>query len=182
MPKFNMGLVLAASLIGGLFMTSAPASAQSPSPSDTKFAVLVGIDDYAQPNDIAYRITPLKGPGNDVVMMKKLLVDQFGFLNDKAHIATLTGKQATREGILDSINQQLVENAKKHANATIVFFFSGHGSLYPDENNVKGSGFHQTLVAYDSRVEGGKDILDDEINQRLELLRQYTVGLFLNIR
>ena len=174
MPKLNMGLVLAMSFLGLLFVTSTSGRAQPPVPSDTKFALLVGIDDYAQPDDTAYRITPLKGPGNDVAMMKKLLVDQFGFPDDKAHIATLTGKQATRENILNSLNQQLIENAKAHPDATVVFFFSGHGSLYPDENDAKGSGFHQTLVAYDSRVEGGKDILDDEINQRLELLRQYT--------
>jgi GH24 family phage-related lysozyme (muramidase) len=140
-----------------------------------KFGFLVGINDYAQPSDSAYRIIPLKGPGNDVAMMKKLLVDRFGFQDDSIHIKTLTGSEATREAIITGLKTQLIDNAKKNPGATVVFYYSGHGSeTLVGTDDTKGSGHHQTLVAYDSRADGGQDILDDEINAQLEQLSQYT--------
>jgi Caspase domain len=138
------------------------------------FALLVGINDYAQPLDQKLRINPLKGPGNDVVLMKDLLVTQFGFKDDGSHILTLTGASATHQAIIDGIRGQLIENAKKSSGATVLFYFSGHGSQALDTQGITGTRFHQTLVAYDSRREGGSDILDDEVNNQLEELRRFT--------
>jgi hypothetical protein len=147
---------------------------QSITTADNRFALLVGINDYAQPRDPDYHITPLKGPGNDVALIKKLLVTQYAFKDDGTHIVTLIGAKATHQAIIDGIRELLIKNAKQIPGSTVVFYFSGHGSQAYDTEGITGTGFHQTLVAYDSRREGGTDILDDEINAQLEQLRQFT--------
>jgi hypothetical protein len=172
-------IALLSLLLGTIELLTPVRSAEADKPSappkaDARFALLVGIDDYAQPQDQRYRITPLKGPGNDVALMKDLLVKQFGFQDDGTHIVTLVGSKATHQAIIDAVDQQLVNNAKQSPGSTVVFYFSGHGSQAYDTGGITGSGFHQTLVAYDSRREGGTDILDDEFNRHLEALRQHT--------
>ena len=72
---------------------------------------------------------------------------------------------------------QLTENAKKHEDATVVFYFSGHGSQAGDENGDEGDGIDETLVAYDSRVKDGRDIIDDEVDDWFEDLRRYTSNI-----
>src|SRR5579871_999465 len=142
-------------------------------PAETRFALLVGIDDYAQPRDPRYGVKPLKGPGNDVALMRDLLASRYRFQDDGSHIVTLTGSKATHKGIIDALHN-LVENAKQSPGSLVLFYFSGHGSTAIDTEGITGRGVHQTLVAYDSRREGGTDILDDEINSQLEKLRIYT--------
>jgi hypothetical protein len=139
-----------------------------------RFALLVGVDDYAQPEEPALRVTPLQGPGNDVELMKSLLVKQYGFTDDKTHIVTLEGKQATRAAILENFKSHLIGNSQKHKDAVVLFYFSGHGSTTEDKNNDEGDGIDETLVAYDSRQDGGNDIVDDDINALFEELRKNT--------
>jgi hypothetical protein len=146
---------------------------------ERRFALLVGIDDYQQPTDPQYHVNPLKGPANDVKMMKSLLIAR-GFPDDGAHIFTLTSSQATHDGILSAIQQRLIGNAKIYPGSTVLFYFSGHGSQSFDTSNTTGTGAHQTLVAYDSRADDGKgDILDDELNARLEQLRKFTENIVM---
>ena len=152
----------------------------SPSLSDpSRFAVLIGVDDYAQPEDSGLRIIPLKGPRNDVDAMKALLTQVYKFPNDKEHIVALIGKQATRAAITNAFKDGLIGNAKKYKEngnkeATVVFYFSGHGSQTEDTNGDEGDGLDETLVAYDSRAKGGHDIVDDEIDEWFQELRKYT--------
>ena len=56
---------------------------------------------------------------------------------------TLIGRQATRKAIVDGFRKQLVANAQKYSNSTLVFYYSGHGSSSPD-------GLHETIVPSDS--------------------------------
>src|SRR5262245_56158813 len=93
-----------------------PASAQSPEPE--KFALIVAINKYAQPADKRYALSDLKGPENDAVRVKELLVQTYGFEADSAHIKELRGKDATRAGIEAAFRSQLIANAKAHPEAT----------------------------------------------------------------
>jgi len=139
------------------------------------FALLVGVNDYAQPSDKAFRVTALKGPANDVALIKTTLV-KYGFKDDQQHILPLLGKDATHTGIERAFKTQLIDNASKYPNAIFVFYFSGHGSraynVSPGDDSI-----HDTLVAYDSRSDHGKDILDNELIDWFEALRKGTSNI-----
>jgi hypothetical protein len=159
--------------------SSGPASSLS---DPSRFALLIGVDDYAQPEDPNLRLTPLKGPRNDVGAIKSLLTENYRFADDKEHVLTLIGPQATHAAIRDAFKTHLTDNAKRYkesanAEATVVFYFSGHGSYTDDQNKDEGDGVDETLVAYDSRAKGGTDIVDDEVDDWFEELRRYTKNI-----
>jgi uncharacterized caspase-like protein len=136
-----------------------------------RFALLVGVDDYApSPNGSP---PALKGPANDVRLMKELLVARYGFKDDANHLAVLIGREATRDAILVAFKKQLIDNARAHPDAIVVFYFSGHGSQSDDPNRPD-EGLHDTLVAYDSHLRTSREITDTELIDLLEELRRYT--------
>ena len=135
-----------------------------------RFALQVGIDEYQH-------VTALDGCVQDILDMKPVLVNKFGF--PEANIQTLTNKQATHEAIVNAFKTHLIENAKKHPNAIVVFQYSGHGSQTDDENGDEGDELDETLVSVDSRDPQGKvfDITDDELNSLFEQLSQHTSNI-----
>ena len=156
-----------------LLVAVAPTVAAQLSSTGGGFALLIGVDKYAQPPLSSQPIKDLKGPPQDVALMRGLLIDKYGF-SASGSIMTLIGAQATTAAIRAAFRTHLIENAKKHPNAKIMFYFSGHGSSTPDADGDEGDGQDETLVAYDSRIPGGKDIVDDEIEQWLTELNQHT--------
>ena len=155
-----------------LVLTTAALSAQAEAEPE-KFALLVGETNYLQPPK-DYTISILRGPGNDVALIRQLLVKRYGFKDDPAHIEVLTGSEASREGITKAFQTQLIDKAKAHPDARVVFYFSGHGSTTTAPDNAEPDGKYDTLVAYDSRAAGGRDIAEDEIRGWLDTLRGYT--------
>lgn len=153
--------------------TASNAVAQTPAPAGG-FALLIGVDKYAQPPPTSPPISDLRGPRNDVALMRDLLIDKYGFSATDNSIVTLLGSQATVAAIRAAFKAHLVENAKKQPDAKVIFYFSGHGSHLPDFDGDEGDGVDETLVAYDSRSAGGQDIVDDEIEKWLIELEQYT--------
>lgn len=148
-----------------------------------RFALLVGVDDYLQPSNKQYRINPLKGPGNDIEMMRDLLIT-YHFPNDSAHILMLPGKRATHSGIRQAFKTQLIDNAVRHPGSLVVFYFSGHGSQM--RLKAGDTSLHDTLVAYDSRADikaaaqdQGFDIVDNELANWLEDLRAHTNNIVI---
>jgi len=138
------------------------------------FALLIGVDEYAQPAGESARISNLRGPANDVAEMKALLVDKYGFAPGNQEIVTLIGKQATVGAIETAFRSHLVDNARKHPDSKIVFYFSGHGSQSRDTGGDEGDGVDETLVAHDSRMPGKSDIRDDDIELWLQALAAHT--------
>jgi hypothetical protein len=120
-----------------------------------KLALLVGIDDYL-------KMTNLKGCVNDVLDMKRLLTDNFGF-NEK-DILVLTNKKATHKGIVDAFRTHLIDKAT--ANTIVVFHYCGHGSQMRDQKGGDEEFDHmdETIVPHDSRTPGKFDIRDDQLN------------------
>lgn len=146
-----------------------PANAQEP---QRRYALLVGIGEYARLPDGRINVTPLTGPPNDVALMRQLLQARYEFAPE--NVLVLEGRQATHRGIVDAFRQHLIANARRFRNAQIVFYFSGHGSVMTDTDNDEGDGVDETLVAYDSRLPGGRDISDDTINALFTELARYT--------
>lgn len=137
-----------------------------------RYALLVGVDDYALKPDGTPSMTPLKGPRNDVALMKKLLIDRFGYQDNGAQIVTLVGPEATHSGIRGAF-ADLMDRAASAPHAIVLFYFSGHGSQIDDTNGDEGDGVDETLVAYDSRLSDKNDILDDELAAwQAELMRR----------
>ncbi len=138
-----------------------------------RFAVLIGVNSY-----VVQSLDTLRAPANDVGLMKQLLIEKYGFPEDREspeaqkHIRFLIGRQATRGAIATLIQTQLIDKARNYPGATVVFYFSGHGSITAD-------GKHRTIVPSDSRTQGVYDILDDDINTWLEELRQHTNDITL---
>jgi Caspase domain len=178
--RLAFGISLLALTLRGFTSPEQSAGPQQPE----RFALLVGINDYAQPSNHAYQIMSLRGPANDVEMMKDLLTTRYKFPNDREHVLPLIGKDATHEAIEQKFKTQLIDNAAKHADALVVFYFSGHGSqLRLDQLD---NSLHDTLVAYDSRADvrserpyQGSDILDTELTNWLEALRVHTKNIVL---
>jgi hypothetical protein len=162
MTRQNIAAMLAASAM--LLVTPVHAEPQ-------KYAVLVGVNDQEQPSDPYSEITVLKGPGNDVELMQKLLVDRFGFMADSSHMTTLVGKQATVTAIRKALTTDLLPKLQAHPGSTVIFYYSGHGSQADDIDHDEGDNLDETLVAYDSRSDSGSDILDDDIETWLAELQ-----------
>lgn len=155
--------------------TSVKISAKPVNPPAPKFALLVGINRYLSKN-----VKTLNGCENDVDDLKSVLTGLFRFSDDPEHIVTLKSEQATRQRILDEFRTHLIGNAKKYKDQkpTIVFYFSGHGSQVKDgPDQDEGDGLDETLVPHDRGVNNVTDIVDDEVDQLFEELRQYTTNI-----
>ena len=123
-------------------------------------ALLIGINVYAAKN-----VPPLEGCLNDVVEMKRLLEQRYGF--PPGQITVLTDAQATRERIMQAL-QRLIQDAKK--GDWVCIHYAGHGSQATDTDGDEADGLDETLVPHDGRTEGVADITDDELRDRLDQL------------
>jgi len=147
------GMVLAAVLLAAL------PEAQAAAP--TQRALLIGINDYAHPG-----VSDLRGAVNDVEKIGRILETRFGF--SRRNMTVLTDSQATRAAILAAIDDLIAATQEGDA---VYFHFSGHGSQAKDRDGDEPDGYDETIVAYDSRMPGVPDILDDEIERRFARLR-----------
>lgn len=160
-----------------------------------KLALLIGINDYTSPT-----IRDLNGTHNDVDIVKNLLVEQYKFKEEKVKavpksapcgqqtaaspIKTLCSEQATQGAIIEAFEKHLIANAENYQKqnnvspdkgATIVFYYSGHGSTLPGESGGDESdGIDETIVAADSDNYGAKDIRDDKFEELFGRLKKFT--------
>jgi len=164
----------------------------------SKHALLIGINNYQpegttgqHPIGCAYgscelgSFENLKGSVNDAQSMADLLTSpKFGFpagqvvlltnpapARSRAGVTILPAQQTTREGILAAMQKYLVDVPQR--GDTVVFYFSGHGSL---RLNSKGSGIsvltadgkyqhaESTLVPSDA-YKGGYDVRYGELTR-----------------
>jgi hypothetical protein len=95
------------------------------------------------------------------------------------HFLTLTDQQATHDAIIAGFRKQLIENARSHREAMVIFQYSGHGSQVQDRTGNKADGRSSTLVPVNSRDIKGSyfDVVDDEIRELFEELSQYTSNI-----
>ena len=114
-------------------------------PTSRKLALLIGINDYTD--------RPLYGCVNDAILQRQLLIHRFGF--NPRDAVMLLNENATRQGILDVIEEHLIKQAKPGDVA--VLHFSGHGSLVRDPDPIyinprTGEGLAGTLVPVDGTL------------------------------
>lgn len=111
-----------------------------------KLALLVGINQYNQGND-------LKGCVTDVEQQAELLRYRFGF--HREDILTLTDREATRDQIVNGFVEHLIKQAQPED--IVVFHFSGYGSTVKVPVSIQDGKTPQTmncLLPSDGAVSG----------------------------
>jgi metacaspase-1 len=120
-----------------------------------KRALLVGINDYKDPN-----INDLKGCENDLKSMRKVLMNCFGF--EPEDIRVLLNDRATKCNIMERIDW-LIRTAK--SGDYIFLHFSGHGSQIRDRNGDELEDHLDEIICPYDMDWGGTYIVDDELDQ-----------------
>jgi hypothetical protein len=147
----------------------------SPAPAASR-AFLVGVGAYKNlpyfSKTIGAWMHPLKGPINDVTAMRESLVSGVGFNPDSIRI--LTNQEATREAILSNFETWLVQGTRP--GDLVLFYFSGHGTQWPDQNGDEGDGLDEALCPYDvlpsaRNYKDSRLITDDELGALLRKLK-----------
>ena len=121
------------------------------------YALLVGIDNYPNPNH------RLQGCINDITAVEEYLNERFDKQEYQLHLQTLKDEQATREAIINGFRNHLRQAEKDDV---VLFYYSGHGSqeLAPKEFwHIEPDHLDETLVCYNSRTENGWDLADKEL-------------------
>lgn len=133
---------------------------------DDQYALVVGISNYRQGDKTEW--IDLHGAEDAVAMQAAL--QKRGFL--PSHICMLVNEQATRSKIEQSFRDCLIRRA--HKDATLVFYFSGHGDQLLDENGDEADGLDEALVPYDwNATPDHKNFLrDDRLAALLEEARR----------
>lgn len=146
------------------------------------FLLIAGLPVFAQkePNKLALivaisKYAPSTGwnslsSENDIPLVKEALKRQ-GFKEENIRI--VRDKEATKQGILNAMQQQLIDKAKP--GDVCVFHFSGHGEQVFDDNGDEADGYDEALVTYDAPMEYQpgveKHLRDDEFGLKLEQVR-----------
>ncbi|KST65475.1 SAV_2336 N-terminal domain-related protein [Mastigocoleus testarum] len=136
------------------------------------YAVLVGIDNYPNPT---FR---LKSCVNDVAALEEYLRSQIK-AEVQLHLKTLKDREATRQAIIDSFRQHLCQ---AESNDVALFYYAGHGSqeLAPPEFwDFEPDKLNNTLVCYDSHLEGGWDLADKELDKLISEIAQKNPHIIL---
>ncbi|RKZ87647.1 MAG: hypothetical protein DRR19_13410 [Candidatus Parabeggiatoa sp. nov. 1] len=132
-----------------------------------KHALLIAIQDYDSGKTGFHS---LKGPANDIQLIKGMLRERFGFQD--GNFTILQDDQATHTNI-ESAFMILVQMVQP--GDFVYIHYSGHGSQTADLNGDETSGKDQTWVSYGARAskeahKDNYDVLDDEINAWLAAL------------
>ena len=154
----------------------APAALQVNAVDGRRRALIVTIQDYSYDDDFKYSKEVPEGgwwdlhSNNDAELIGDALnvigFDEVKFLKDA---------EATREGIVQAIRTELVDNSKPGDH--VVFHYSGHGQQIFDESGDESDGADEALVAYGAPIEdtGGYDysqhLSDDELGELLAEVR-----------
>ncbi len=136
--------------------------------AQTQRALIIGIDAYDPPpgavfaSDARSEFTSLDGCRNDAVAMRDAVVARYGFKNEKGLMKELYDSMATRQAILDGMNE-LLNNSKKGDIAFI--YYAGHGSQVKNSKSNESDHLDESMVPADTWKEGVHDIRDRELGK-----------------
>lgn len=134
------------------------------------FALLVGVSDY----DEASGATDLRGPANDVLLLRDVLSVRGEFDITLLADGIDGAERPTRDAILDNLDV-IVEQV---AEGDFVYLhFSGHGTQQADQNGDEADGLDEVFLPADTaRAEAGSRsipnaIVDEEFGARVAAMR-----------
>lgn len=135
-----------------------------------KLALVVGISDYPQYKTTSKASWNAIHGANDAALISKTLKAK------KYKVHTLTNRKATASNIRYALSR-LVSEAS--TGDYIYLHFSCHGQPYEDADGDEDDGWDESIVPYDAQktyrknaYEGGNHIIDDELYQYYQKLRQ----------
>ena len=129
-----------------------------------KFALLVGINKYANPG------SNLQGCVNDVLNLKYVLINMFDFKEN--NIIILLNEQATYDNIIFNLKWLVT-----HEDSELVFQNSSHGSYIPDMNGDEIDGYDEILIPYDH--DWNRPLTDDILGDLFNLIPNSSFLTFL---
>jgi len=132
-----------------------------------RLALVVGVGVFENS-----KITALPGTANDARRFYDLLTGKNGYGFPKQNVCLLLDEQATMGRFKQSFGKALVERARP--NDTVVIFYAGHGSQTRDKNGDENDKLDETWILHDSRSNGVRDLIDDELNSLLASLYEKT--------
>jgi hypothetical protein len=121
------------------------------------YALLVGINDYPSP------VRSLRGCVSDVKAFEQYLYRRMDQKEWNLRVRVLMNEEATRDAVIDSFRRHLCQ---ADDGDSAVLLFSGHGSQQPSPPEYWTSEpdrLDETIVCYDSRLPGGRDLADKEL-------------------
>ena len=121
------------------------------------YALLVGINNYPDP------IPQLRGCLNDVAAMTAFLETRCAEESTQLHLLTLKNEEATRDAVIAAFRTHLGQAGEGDQ---ALFSFSGHGSQEaapPELWHLEPDRMNETLVCWDSRSPGSRDLADKEL-------------------
>ncbi len=133
----------------------------------SKNALLIGINYIGTPNR-------LYGCINDVIMMRKYLIEKRGYLPENITILRDDDKSFKNPNKVNIINElkMLIQIANTNKSSEIFFHFSGHGTFAKDKNGDESDGKDEYICPVDLKC-----ISDDEVRSILNLLNNDTILL-----
>ncbi|MBA2561624.1 MAG: caspase family protein, partial [Chitinophagaceae bacterium] len=137
------------------------------------FALLVGINEY-HPDS---KVSGLHGCTNDVDIMREYIRENFPS-DPETNIIALKNETATRTKVVETFKQHLCNNSAIKNGDSVLFYYSGHGSYAPSAKefialNEDSKAQDETLVLYDSRVDGNFDLADKELALLLSVIPKH---------
>ncbi|KAF7356196.1 Metacaspase-7 [Mycena venus] len=136
---------------------------------DTVFALVIGINDYIAKDSLQ----PLLGAVNDAKAFEKYLMEKLDV--PQPNILLIENEKATRAAILSAFRSHLLENKDipDHGEATMIFFFAGHGSRADAPRNIISRDQKvETLCPVDERT-------TNEAGEYVHTIPDYTLGWLL---
>jgi hypothetical protein len=138
--------------------------------------LLVGVGRYSQFEE------KLNGVSLDIGMMREI-VHLMGF---KRHeIKVLEHENASTANVYNAIENWLINGAGP--DDRVLFYFSGHGSQIPDENNDEADQFDEVLLLHDTafkEIHGRQTLsgvlLDDHLNHMLARMKSRNILIILD--
>ena len=139
-------------------------------------ALLIGVGRYAQFEE------KLNGVSLDIGMMREF-VHLLGF---KSHeIKVLEHEHASAANVYNAIENWLINGVR--ADDRVLFYFSGHGSQIPDENDDEDDQFDEVLLLYDTVLAEKRGqqtlngvLLDDHLNHMLARMKSRNILVILD--
>ena len=134
------------------------------------YTLLVGIDNYPSP------LPALRGCVNDIDAFEQYLN---GWIQNNPDYTLqpshrLTDKQASRQAVIDGFRTYL---SQAESEDVALFYYSGHGSQAPSPPEfwtIESDRLNETLVCWDSRLNGQWDLADKELARLIAEIAQNT--------
>ena len=126
----------------------------------TLHALLVAINEYPNPRHA------LNGCVNDLKAMQQYLETHCERSSTELNCLMLTDDAATRQAVIEGFD--LFQQAQP--GETCLFFYAGHGAQWASPEAfwwTEPDRYNESLVLYDSREAGGRDLMDKELSYLL---------------